>query len=212
MKNTIARTPFMRIAMVMTVLCLVFSCGVYGTLALYTSATSGSDAAVVAEWSFEVNDAQFATNEAQTLTFDLFKTINEADTTTAEADVTAGKKIAPGTGGSFALKIENLSEVNATYTLALTETNASNVPVQFSLDGNTWYDDLAAINTAQTDVAIAKETGTTTVTVYWRWCIDGTSGAHAGQNNAADTALGILAQGTAPSVTIGATLTATQVN
>ena len=206
------RSPFMRAAGVMLVLTLILSCTVFGTMAKYTSAVSGSDAAQVAKWHFEVNDLNFATSNAQTMAFDLFETINEADTTTAEANVSEGKLIAPGTGGSFELVIENLSQVDAEYTLNLTETNTSNIPLQYSLDKNTWTDDLSAINADQTDVAIAKESGSNTVVVYWRWNFEGGEGAHAGQTDVTDTALGIAAQTTAPSVTIAVSLVATQVD
>lgn len=205
------KSPFMRAAAVMAILCMLVACCVCGVVAKYTSATAGSDSITVAEWNFEVNDMNFATNTAQTLTFDLFGTVNEADTSSVESQVSAGV-IAPGTGGSFALKIENLSQVDAKYTLTLTETNTSGVYIQYSLDKTTWYDDFTAINADRTDVAIARESGIETVTVYWRWCFEGGNGAHVGQTDVADTALGILAQGTAPSVTIAAKLVATQVD
>ena len=202
------RSPFMRIAGVMLGASLLMTCVISGTLAKYTSAATGSATATVAKWSVEVNGTDIAKNDA--VTFNLFDTVNEADTTTDEDNVTTGK-IAPGTGGSFALKIDNKSEVDATYTIALTETNASNVPIQYSLDKAAWTDDLTAINTDQTGVTIDKETGTKTVTVYWRWMFDGTAeGAHAGQTDETDTALGVA--DTAPTVEIAASFTATQVD
>ena len=72
-----------RAASLMLALALLLSCASFGTLAKYVSSTEGSDTATVAKWSFEVNDAEFATKEAQVLTFNLFETINEADTATA---------------------------------------------------------------------------------------------------------------------------------
>lgn len=201
-------SPFMRIAGIVLGASLLMTCVISGTLAKYTSSATGTAAATVAKWSVEVNGTDIAKND--TVTFDLFNTINEADITTTEDNV-AGDKIAPGTGGSFALKIDNGSEVDAKYTLALEETNNSNVPIQYSLDKTTWTDDLTAINTNQTDVALSKETGTKTVTVYWRWMFEGTTnGAHAGQTDENDTGLGIA--GTAPAVQIAASFTATQVD
>lgn len=201
-----------RVASVLTVLCLILTCAVCGSVANYTSTTTGSDSVNVAKWQFEVNDMNFATTTPQTMAFDLFGTINEEDTVSTEADVHADL-IAPGTGGSFALKIENNSQVNAKYTIALTETNTNGVYIQYSLDKTTWDDDFTTINGTLTDRALNMDGGTETITIYWRWCFDGTTtGAHSGQTNTADTALGILAQTTAPSVAISATLTATQVN
>lgn len=208
------RSPFMRIAGVMLGASLLMTCVISGTMAKYTSAATGTATATVAKWSFKVNNTEIAVTPAATIDFDLFETVKEADTTTAEENVTDGK-IAPGTGGSFKLEIANESEVDAKYTIALAETNTNNVPIQYSLDKTAWTDDLTAINTDQTDVEIEKSTGTKTVTVYWRWMFEGTAeGAHAGQTDDTDTALGVLAQGTdtAPTVTISATITATQVD
>lgn len=205
-------SPAMRVATVMTVLCLLMTCVVCGSVARYTSTTSGSDSINVAKWQFEVNDMNFATTTQQTLAFNLFDTVNEEDTVSSETDVHAGL-IAPGTGGSFDLKIENNSQVNAKYTLNFVETNGDGIYIQYSIDKTAWYDDFSTINGELTDRALNMDGGNETITVYWRWCFDGTTtGAHSGQTNAGDTALGIKAQTTAPSVTIVATLTATQVN
>ena len=206
------RSSAMRAASIMTVLALLMTCAVCGSVAKYTSSTTGSDSINVAKWEFEVNDKNFATTTAQTLIFNLFDTVNEADTAGTEDHVSNGV-IAPGTGGSFSLKIENLSQVDANYTLNFTETNNDGIFIQYSLDNSTWYDDFSTINADRTDVAIEKEDGAETVTIYWRWCFEGTdTGAHAGQTNVKDTALGIAAQKTAPSVTVTATLIAKQVN
>lgn len=201
-------SPFMRIAGVMLGASLLMTCVISGTLAKYTSTTNGTGTATVAKWSMKVNDTDITKNDV--VTFGLFDTVNEADTETEEENVSTGK-IAPGTGGSFALKIDNQSEVDAKYSIELTETNTSNVPIQYSMDKTTWTDDLDAINTAQTDVDIAKESGSKTVTVYWRWMFEGTdAGAHTGQTDATDTALGTA--GTPPTVQIAAAFTATQVD
>lgn len=202
------RSPFMRIAGVMFCASLLMTCLISGTLAKYTSTATGSATATVAKWAIKVGGSNIATTD--TVTFDLFETVKEADGTAEETDVAAGK-IAPGTGGSFELQIANESEVDAKYSIALTETNTSSIPIQYSLDKTAWADDLTAINTAQTDVELDKENGTKTVTVYWRWMFEGTAqGAHSGQTDAADTALGIAA--TAPAVEIAASFTATQVD
>lgn len=202
---------FKRIAVFMLILALTGTSAVGGTLARYTSATSGTDTATVAKWELTLNDDNFTDKVEDTWTFDLFKTINAADTTSPETAVTPGY-IAPGTGGSFKLTVKNTSQVDATYTIHFTETNASGVPMQYSLDGKTWYDDLDQINTNRTDLAIERESGVKEQTIYWRWCFDGGEGAHAGQSNEADTALGSAAQTSAPTVTIRADVSATQVD
>ena len=192
-----------KLAAVLVALCLAMVCMIGGVMAKYVSSTTGTGTATVAKWSIAVNGEEIAVSPAATVDFDLFATINEEDTTTAETNVTDGK-IAPGTGGSFELVVENQSEVDAKYTIALDETNASNVPIEYSLDKITWTGDMSAINTAQTDVSIARGTGSETVVIYWRWAFEG--------DDAADTALGIAARTAAPTVQIAATITATQVD
>lgn len=202
----------LRVSALLLALTLITTCFVGGTFAKYTSSTTGDDVATVAKWSFKVNGSEFATTTPQTLRFNLFDTINDTGDTDDETDV-ADAKIAPGTAGKFALTVKNDSEVNAKYTVALTETNASNVPLQYSVDGTTWTDSIAELTmTGLTDQPITQGVEKT-VTVYWRWVFEGTTpGAHANQTDVTDTALGIAAQTAAPTVTITATLTATQVD
>ena len=204
----------LRVSALLLALTLITTCLVGGTFAKYTSSTTGSDTATVAKWSFKVNGAEFAVAPEEELTFDLFKTILDTGSA-AEIDVKNGKLIAPGTSGSFDLKVTNDSEVNAKFTVALAETNASNVPLQYSVDnGTTWKDSIADLTmSGLTDQAIDMG-ATKTVTVLWRWVFEGTTppGAHADQTDVTDTALGIAARTAAPTVTITATLTATQVD
>ena len=193
---------------------------VAGTYAKYTSEKNASDTARVAKWSFKVGSGEDAKDIATTdMVFDLFNTINEADTTTAETDVAAANGtdtvIAPGTGGSFDIVLTNASEVNAKYTIALEETaNASNIPVEYSIDGTTWKADFIDINNdtdKMKEVAINKNGGTTTVKVYWRWAFIGAESTNytSSQTDATDTDLGI---GGTATITVKATITATQVD
>ncbi len=189
----------MRVASAMLVAALLTTCVISGTFAKYTSSASGTDTATVAKWSFKVNAEQIAkSGDEATVKFNLFDTIKDEDGT-KETDVIADK-IAPGTSGSFAITLSNDSEVNAKYTIALNETNDSNVPIQYSLDGAT-YGTLASLATALTDQSIEMTSGSETKTIYWKWAYDGE-----------DTSLGIAAQTTAPTVTVNAKITATQVN
>lgn len=190
-------SPFMRIAGVMLGAILLMTCVISGTLAKYTSTANGSSVATVAKWSVQVNGTDIAKND--TVTLDLFNTVKEADGTAAEDDVATGK-IAPGTGGSFDFAIVNDSEVTATYSVLLTETNANNVPIEYSTDGTTWgaLSDLDAV----TDVTIAAG-ASDNVTIQWRWAYETDEAG-----NTADTALGTA--DTAPTVEIAATFTAVQ--
>lgn len=189
------------------VLCLALAvvCMAGGAMAKYTTSVSGSDTASVAKWHFEVNDVNMtpAGNNAS-MTFDLFNTIKDSNGTDDEKDVKTDL-IAPGTSGSFDLKIENLSEVNAVYDLDFSVKNDSAIPVQFSTDGGkTWktYDKIGELNVDQK--AIAMETGAETVTVQWKWAFDG--------DDAKDTALGIAAQTAAPTIEVTCAATFTQVD
>ena len=171
-------------------------------LAKYTTNVSANDTASVAKWHFEVNDVNMtpADGEAE-MTFDLFNTIMDTDGASAETDVKTDL-IAPGTSGKFDVKIENLSEVNAVYSLDYSIENTSNVPLQFSLDGADWKSDINDLDVS--DVAIAMESGSDTVTVQWKWAFDG--------DDAADTALGIAAQTAVPTVKVTCAATFTQVD
>lgn len=208
------KNKIMRLASGLLVVAMMTTCAISGTFAKYISTTSGNDTATVAKWSFEVNDTEIAvTGTAQTVDFKLFETINDTGNTADEADV-KDEKIAPGTSGSFALKLENTSEVNAKYTITLDESNSSDIPLQYSLDGATWKDSIAELTTTGlTEQAIDMETGSATHTVYWRWVYEGaTDDAHNSQTDITDVALGVAAQTTAPTVTISASVSAWQVD
>ncbi|MBR6564968.1 MAG: hypothetical protein IKK71_05985 [Clostridia bacterium] len=207
------KNTMMRIASVLLVVVLLTTSVISGTFAKYISTGVGSDIARVAKWSIEVEGTEIGVAGDTAVAFDLFSTVKDSNGTDDETDMNPadGTIIAPGTSGSFAIDIENKSEVNAKYTIALTESNPKNIPLQYSVDGTNWKDSVAELTMdALTDQAIAMGTGVATKTVYWRWVFEGTTpGAHAGQTDAADTALGY--EGTA-TVTIQATITVTQVD
>ena len=204
----------LRVSALLLALTLITTCFVGGTFAKYTSSTEGSDVATVAKWSFHVGSTEFATTDPTTFAFNLFDTIKDTGRID-EKDVVAGK-IAPGTSGQFLMAIRNTSEVNAKYTVALTETNASNVPLQYSVNGTDWKGSIAELSMdALTDKSL-KYGLLDLVTVYWRWVFDENvvgERLHAGQTDGTDTALGIAAQeASVPSVQITAKVTATQVD
>lgn len=183
--------------LVVLVLAIVTTCLAGFTYAKYSSTVSGNDSATVAGWNWQINGTTLAAGTS-TFTFDLFNTIKDTDGTTAETDVTAGK-IAPGTSGNVAIKIDNVSDVNATYAIVFAAVNADNIPIEYSVDNATWSSDITSINVNATNIAMTN--GTATVTVYWRWAFEG--------NDATDTALGF---GGTASVTVTATATFTQVD
>ena len=146
---------------------------VSGTYAKYTSSASGSDTARVAKWSFTVGGTDIVAEN--TFTFDLFKTIKDTDGKT-ETDVVSAntdKVIAPGTSGSFDLVLENKSETSAKYGITYTVTNTASIPVQFSVNGKDWTDNLANVVESDTDTKLAANNGTKTITIQWKWAYDG---------------------------------------
>lgn len=204
------KNRMMRLASVLLVCVLLTTSVISGTFAKYISTASGSDTARVAKWDIEVEDTKLGVDNA-TIVFDLFSTINDTGNTADETDV-ADDLIAPGTAGSFEIDISNKSEVNAKYTIKLTEWNDNAIPLQYSVDGTNWEDSVADLTmTALTDVAIPMSTGSANQTVYWRWVFDNeeSGDGHEGQTNAYDTALGLL--GT-PVVTIQATIIVEQID
>ncbi len=146
---------------------------VSGTYAKYTSSASGSDTARVAKWSFNVGENDIVAKD--TFTFDLFKTITDTDgkTETDVVSANADKVIAPGTSGSFDLVLENKSETSAKYGITYTVTNTASIPVQFSVNGKDWTDNLANVVESDTDTKLAANNGTKTITIQWKWAYDG---------------------------------------
>ena len=175
------RSPTMRIATIAMVLCLIMSCAVFGSVAKYTSSKSAtSNPGVVAAWSFKVNDNNITTEDFTIAAFD----------TITDANVVANK-LAPGTAGSFAIKLENTSDVTAAYEVNLTADEAG-VPLKWCLTENGTYVDNIAELDFDGKLAIGAEAKT--VTVYWQWAFDGD-----------DTALGLAAaagNSAAPTVTV----------
>ena len=111
----------------------------------------------------------------------------------AETDVKADL-IAPGTKGSFEFSLQNLSEVNATYSVTFSSElvgGTGYLPIVFTLkdgEGNVMASDtqLSAFNTELVEVAANMGDAAATYTVEWEWVYEG--------NNGADTALGEAAQ------------------
>lgn len=167
---------------------------VSGTYAKYTTERSTADTAVVAKF---VVDAKVNGNAMSS--FKLFDTVTEADGTTAEAEV-AADRIAPGTGGKFDIVLSNGSEVKVNYSLKFTETNNSNVPIEYSTDGTTWK---TAADFEKTGSFAVDDTTDQTVTVQWRWAYE-----NGLTTDVQDTNLGTAA--TAPEVTVTAKVTFTQ--
>ena len=196
----------MRLAAILLVCVLLTTSVISGTFAKYISTATGSSTARVAKWDITVEDKKLNVDNTD-ITFNLF------DYTDANVDVNGlnddAKVIAPGTSGSFKFDLTNNSEVNAKYTIAFTEENNNNIPLQYSVNGTEWKDSIAELGmTSLTDQAINMG-ASDSQTIYWRWVFEGTAGGHQGQNDGTDTYLGIGGNAT---VTIKASVTVTQVD
>ena len=206
----------LRVSALLLALTLITTCFVGGTFAKYTSSVAPSDTAKVAKWQIEVNDTDVTVADPQ-VTFDLFQdTVLDTNDTDVEADVKQSNTlIAPGTAGHFDIKVENLSEVNAEFTIAFKEEVTGNggtdLPIEYQIvakgspaDGGAWEDDISQLNTAVD--SIAMEGGSNEYTVHWRWDFaDGT-------NDVNDTKLGVAAAQGEVSVKVTATITVDQVD
>lgn len=171
-----------------------------GTYAKYTSTAELTDTARVAKWDIDVEGADMTA----TTNIDLFK---YAETNVANTDGTVDGLIAPGTKGSFAIDVQNKGEVTAEYTIKFADTNTAGIPIEYSLDEQTWATDITTLSVTE-NLAIGSQVSTKTI--YWRWAFErGDNDSDKTANNSSDTTLGIDGVAT---VTVTATITATQVD
>lgn len=188
MKNKKKLSKALMIVLILALLSLIL---VTGTYSKYITELSGSDSATVAKWAWTIGTADIQKGTT-TYTFNLFDSILDTVDDQTEGHVVSGK-IAPGTKGSFEIKIANKSDVDATYAVTFTETNPLNANIQYSLDGQTYVDDISSLNISATE--IAKTNGTASQIVYWQWEFDGddtTVGFNAGTEQ--DATVTILAK------------------
>ncbi len=178
-------STFVVLVVMLVMICVV---SISNTYAKYTTTVTGTDKAKVALWKFEINDTALASGDT-TYTLGLFNTINELDdsaSVSAETDVkkeTGKNIIAPGTQGSFDIKIKNASEVNATYAIEFNVSGAEGMNLKFSIDGGTDTTNTLT-NIPVTDIAMGD---TKTVKVAWKWEYEVDDAT-----NDADTALGLV--------------------
>lgn len=184
----------MRIAAGVMTAALLSTCAISSTFAKYTTAQTGTDSARVAKWDIQINSTSMKT-ATTTFDFDLFDTTYDSDSSDTVKSSGTDNVIAPGTTGSFALVIENSSEVTATYAIDYTVTNSASIPVKFSVDGTTWTDNLANVTATALAMGSSK-----TITVKWKWEFIG--------DDSTDTGLGEKGTDT---LIVSAKVTATQV-
>ena len=177
-----------------------------GTYAKYVSSFEGTSTARAAKWAWKINEQDLAAGTT-TMELNLFDTIQNTD---GESEInvtkdTKDKLIAPGTQGRFTIKVQNMSEVKATYAYSLSQTNPSNIPIEYSRDQKTWTTDISSFVTKPTELGIKSEA--TDATIYWRWAFERKQSS--GEADQADTTIGF--NGNAR-VTVTATLNLQQVD
>lgn len=204
------KNKMMRMASALLVATLLSTSIIAGTFAKYTTNVEGSDSAVVAKWSVKATVGQQEFGKAST-TLNLFDESKVYDTASAnytkegiaDTDVKKGSNkaiIAPGTWGEFEYTLTNDSEVNATYAVTYT-VDEKNVPLEWSVDGQNWTNDLANINATTINM-----NATATQKVYWRWAY-GDSTVETSKSDTNDTTLGTAVTLAEPSVKIAVTFT-----
>jgi hypothetical protein len=184
-----------KLAILLALLLVLFSLGtilIRGTWSFYKKTVSGSSTATVAKFDAEINDKSINA-ENNTVTLNVFNTIKDTTDGNNETDVANGK-IAPGTMGSFTIKVKNTGDttIDVKASLAVTN-NTNNVPLEFKTneDGSDWIP-YASFATAATPLSVVTglDVGSSqnTYTVYWRWAFNDASTNHYDNDTAIGTA------------------------
>ena len=177
--------------------CCVFSlCTVTGTLARYIEGTSIGAAKVRAgifrvavkrgtEW-VDIASGDLGGSGSE-LVIDLFETLNEADTTTAENEVVSVDRtttpnakvlIAPGTGGEFRITVKNFSEVEVEIEVDSGSPevrsggllSALTLPLEWETStAGVWDDDFPGVTAGATLEPLGAEE---TYFFTWRWAYE----------------------------------------
>lgn len=172
--NFVARLSVLTIA-----LTLVTTSLIGGTLAKYTTEVTGTGSAEVAKWSFKANEKSGGSDKF---------TVNLADTVDKNPNVTSGK-IAPGSKGSFDIKIDATgSETALDYKIEFTNIQNPIANLKFYPDASRTDGteiDLTTTNAFDGSIALAETNKKVTKTVYWEW--------KDGVNNTSDTEAGVAA-------------------
>ena len=183
-------------------LTVVSSCMVGGTLAKYTTTATGTGSAIVAKWapSFQDGDGNAFTDS----------TVVSLKDTTVDPKTVADGKIAPGTAGSFSVKVgRGATEVGFSYTITISEVN--NMPKNLKFYDEDGTTELTAVDgvytlTPNENTVAADATTEKTITVNWKWPYKA-DGADPTANDTDDSSDGA----SAATMTFKVNITATQV-
>lgn len=173
----------------------LLSCAVGGTYAKYTEKVSQEAKASVAEWSFaDDNTTQDQYKFAVSETYDKSTLVNG--------------KIAPGTKGTFDIKLVN-TNTDTAVRFEILFANMANKPTNFHLyrtiDGSTKGDEVQLDGTGKvTGKLAAKDATGLTAKFIWEWAYET---AEVAANDVVDTNEGKEAN----ELTMGVTITGTQI-
>ena len=144
--------------------------------AKYMSKVTGNGTAEIASWKFKVNE-----NEEKMQTISLSSTVNNF--------TLANKKVAPGTSGSFQIKLDSTdADVGVMYTINFENESQKPTNLKFEYLGDT-YESLSHLRNVilGTIFADAQEK-TKTITVGWKWDYEtGSTKEEIEKNNKIDT-------------------------
>ena len=173
------RFNFGRLGALALALTLVTSCLTGVTLAKYTTSVSGTGTATVAKWKVNIK----ANNTAPV---DNKFEFTLSDTTTANKDNIATKKVAPGSTGSIPYEIDATgSEVAATLSCAIDTKNLVNIPIKFYSD-SAYSKEIT--ETITKDISVDESEAKLSGNIYWKWVTSSDSADTAeGSKDAADT-------------------------
>lgn len=144
--------------------------------AKYMSKVTGQGTADIASWNFKVNE-----KEDRIQTISLKSTVNNSSL--------VNNKIAPGTEGSFQIKLDATgSEVGINYIIKFENESEKPTNLKFTYNNNT-YNSLTELQEALTGTINANEKNKiTTLTIGWNWKYEtGNSLQQIGTNDVVDT-------------------------
>lgn len=150
------------------------------TYAKYTSKIVGVGSGKVADWSFKVNDV----TDRITKVIDLAPTANN--------ETLVNNRIAPGTKGSFTIKVDGTgSEVGIKYELATTADLGKPTNLKFTWNGTT-YDTITELFANAGGYIYANEQNKVKeIKIDWEWPYEtGTTDEEIAENDALDTEAG----------------------
>lgn len=146
------------------------------TFAKYMSRVTGQGTADIASWNFKVNE-----KEDKLQTISLKSTVNN--------QTLVNNKIAPGTEGSFQIKLDATgSEVGIDYIIKFENESQKPTNLKFTYDGNT-YNSLTELQEALKGKINADEQNKIiTLTIGWNWKYEtGNSAQQIASNDLIDT-------------------------